>query len=47
MGYQPQALSDITNKTDLPAVEKRLNKLVKAQDEAQAAHKLARQLMKN
>ena len=47
MGYQPQALPDITNKTDLPAVEKRLNELVKARDEAQAAHELARQLMKN
>ena len=40
MGYQPQALPDITNKTDLPAVEKQL-------DEAQAAHELAHQLMKN
>ena len=47
MGYQPQALPDITNKTDLPAVEKRLNELVKARDKAQAAHELARQLMKN
>ena len=47
MGYQPQALPDITNKSDLPAVEKRLNKLIKARDEAQAAHELARQLMKN
>ena len=47
MGYQPQALPDITNKTDLPAVEKRLDELVKARDEAQAAHELARQLMKN
>ena len=47
MGYQPQALPDITNKTDLPAVEKRLDELTKARDEAQAAHELARQLMKN
>ena len=47
MGYQLQALPDITNKTDLPAVDKRLDKLVRAQDEAQAAHELARQLMKN
>ena len=47
MGYQPQALPDITNRTDLPAVEKRLDELVKARDEAQAAHELARQLMKN
>ena len=43
MGYQPQALPDITNKTDLRAVEKRLDELVKARDEAQAAHELARQ----
>ena len=47
MGYQPQALPDITNKTDLPAVEKRLDELTKTRDEAQAAHELARQLMKN
>ena len=47
MGYQPQALPDITNKTDLPAVEKRLDELVKARDKAQAAHELAHQLMKN
>ena len=47
MGYQPQALPDITNKTDLPAVEKRLDELIKARDEVQAAHELARQLMKN
>ena len=30
MGYQPQALPDISNKTDLPAIEKRLDELVKA-----------------
>ena len=47
MGYQPQALPDISNKTDLPAVEKRLDELVKARDKAQAAHELAHQLMKN
>ena len=47
MGYQPQALPDISNKTDLPAIEKRLNELIKARDEAQAAHELAQQLMKN
>ena len=47
MGYQPQALPDISNKTDLLAIEKRLDELIKARDEAQAAHELARQLMKN
>ena len=47
MGYQPQALPDISNKTDLPAIEKRLDELVKARNEVQAAHKLACQLMKN
>ena len=47
MGYQPQALPDISNKTDLPAVERRLDELIKARDKAQAAHKLACQLMKN
>ena len=47
MGYEPQALPNITNKTDLPAVEKQLNKLTKARDEASAAHKLTRQTMKS
>ena len=47
MGYKPQALPNITNKTDLLAIEKRLNDLVKARDEAAAAHKLARFTMKN
>ena len=47
MGYKLQALPDITNKTDLPAIEKRLDELVKARDEASAAHELARQTMKS
>ena len=47
MGYEPQALPDITNKTNLPAVEKRLDEIVKARNKASAAHKLARQTMKN
>ena len=47
MGYEPQALPNITNKTDLPAVEKWLDELVKARNEASAAHKLARQTMKS
>ena len=47
MGYEPQALPDITNKTDLPAVEKCLSELVKARNEASAAHEHARQTMKS
>ena len=47
MGYKPQALPDITNKTDLPAVEKQLDELVKARNEASATHELARQTMKS
>ena len=47
MGYKPQALPDITNKTDLPAIEKQLDELVKARNEASAAHELARQTMKS
>ena len=46
MGYRPQALPNITNKADLP-VEKWLNKLIRARDEASAAHELARQTMKS
>ena len=47
MEYEPQALPDITNKTNLPTVEKQLDKLVKARNEASAAHELARQTMKS
>ena len=47
MGYEPQALPNISNKTDLPTVEKQLNELIKARDEASAAHELARFTMKN
>ena len=47
MGYKPQALPDITNKTNLPTVEKWLNELTKARDEASAAHELTRQTMKS
>ena len=47
MGYEPQALPNITNKTDLPTVEKWLNELVRARNEASAAHELARQTMKS
>ena len=47
MGYEPQALPDFTNKTDLPTIEKRPDELVKARDEASAAHELTRQTMKS
>ena len=47
MGYESQALPDITNKTDLPTVEKWPNELIKARDEASAAHELTRFTMKN
>ena len=47
MGYKPQALPDITNKTNLPTVEKWLNELTKTRDKASAAHELARQTMKS
>ena len=47
MGYEPQALPNITNKTDLPAVEKQLDELIKARDKASTAHELARQTMKS
>ena len=47
MGYKPQALPDITNKTDPPTVERWLDELVKARNEASAAHELARQTMKS
>ena len=47
MGYEPQALPNITNKTNLPTVEKWLNKLIKARDKASAAHELTRQTMKS
>ena len=47
MGYEPQALPNITNKTDLPAIEKWLNKLIKARDEASTTHKIARLTMKS
>ena len=47
MGYGPKVLPDIINKTDLPAVEKRLNDLEKARNEAAATHELARYTMWN
>ena len=47
MGYEPQALPNITNKIDLHTVEKQLDELIKARNEASAAHELARQTMKS
>ena len=47
MGYEPQALPNIANKTDLPTVEKWLNKLIKARDKASTTHELARLTMKS
>ena len=47
MGYEPQALPNITNKTDLPAIEKQLDELIKARNEASATHELTRQTMKS
>ena len=47
MGYKPQALPDITNKTDLPAIKKQLDALAKARDKAATAHKLTLFTMRN
>ena len=47
MGYEPQALPNIANKTDLPTVEKWLNKLIKARNKASTTHELARLTMKS
>ena len=47
MGYEPQALPTITNKIDLPAIEKWLDELIRARNEASVAHELARQTMKS
>ena len=45
MGYKPQAYPPL-GKTFLPNLESRLSNLVTARDDAQAAHKLAQQKMK-
>ena len=45
MGYEPRAYPPL-GKTFLPNLESRLSYLSAAQDEAQAAHKLAQQRMK-
>ena len=45
MGYEPQAYPPL-GKTFLPNLESRLSNLSTARDDAQAAHKLAQQKMK-
>ena len=47
MGYEPQALPEIIETAQLPAVEEQLKTLKKARDKALAVHKLTQELMKN
>ena len=47
MGYEPQALPEIIETAQLPAVEERLKTLKEGRDKALAAHKLTQELMKN
>ena len=47
MGYEPQALPEIIETAQLPAVEERLNSLKEARNEALAAHKISQELMKD
>ena len=47
MGYEPQALPEIIELAQRPAVEEQLNSLKEARNEALAAHKLTQELMKN
>ena len=47
MGYKPQALPNISNKSDLPTIEKQLNDLVEVRDEAAATYELTQFTMKN
>ena len=47
MGYEPQALPEIIESAQLPAVEEWLNSLKEARNEALAAHKLTQELMKD
>ena len=46
LGYKPQALPDIISSSALPAVEKRLETLTLARNEALATYELARQTMR-
>ena len=45
MGYNPRAIPTVPASSDIPSVEKRLSDLMKARDEAAAAHEVARQKM--
>ena len=45
MGYNPQAIPVVTDKTKVPAVEEHLDNLQKACLKAMAAHELAQQCM--
>ena len=45
MGYEPQDLPVVFNRTNMPTAEDRLHTLKEARNEAAAAHKLARQKM--
>lgn len=45
MGYNPRGIPAVTIKSDVPTVEERMSTLQKAQEEAKAAHQLARQYM--
>ena len=45
MGYNPRAIPTVVPPTNVPAVEKHLDNLQQARQEAEAAHELARQRM--
>ena len=47
LGYEPQALPEITSTSSLPAVNKCLETLTLARNKALAAHELARQTMRS
>ena len=47
LGYEPQAIPNIIEKSHLPAVEECLKTLEQARNKALATHKLTQQLMKN
>ena len=47
MGYEPQALPEIIETSQLPMVEDRLRTLKEARNEALATHKIAQELIKD
>ena len=47
MGYEPQGIPLAFTKTNVPATEQRMSELIKAKDNARAAHELARQAQIN